>query len=63
MVIESYLDNNIIKHNKVIATMVIRLLDDPSRCAQSVVAGIRPLCLGCVGIGMTSFGSPPMYSY
>ena len=49
--------------NKVITKMVIRPLDDPKWCAQSVVADLRPLCLGYVGIGMSSFGSPPMYSY
>ena len=30
---------------------------------QSVVADWRHLCLGDVGIVMSSFGSPPMYSY
>ena len=50
--------------NKVITTMVIRPLDDPTWCAQSVVTDLRPLCLGYVyvGIGMSSFGSPPMGS-
>ena len=48
--------------NKVITTMVIRPLDDHT-CAQSVVANLQPLGLGYVGIGMSSFGSPPMYSY
>ena len=49
--------------NKVITTMVISPLDDPTRCAQSVVADLRPLRLGYAVIGMSSFGSPPMYSY
>ena len=43
--------------------MVIRPLDDPIRCAQSAVADLRPICLGYVGIGMNSFGSPPLNSY
>ena len=32
--------------DKVITTMVIRPLDDPTWCAQSVVADLRPFCLG-----------------
>ena len=43
--------------------MVIRPLDDPTRSAQSVVADLRPLCLGYVGVGMSSSSSPPMYTY
>ena len=34
--------------NRVITTMVIRPLDDPTLCAQSVVADLRPLDLGFV---------------
>ena len=34
---------------KVITTMVIKLLDDSTRCAQSVVAHLRPLRLGVHG--------------
>ena len=34
--------------NKVITTMVIRPLDDPTWCAQSVVTDLRPLGLGYV---------------
>ena len=49
--------------NKVITTIVIRPLDDPRWCAQSVVADLRPLSLGYVGIRMSSFSSPPMGSY
>ena len=37
--------------NKVITTMVIRLLDNCTRCAQSVVADLQPLGLGYVGVG------------
>ena len=47
---------------KVITTTVIRPLDDLTWCTQSVVANLRPLSLGYVRIGMTSFGSPPMYA-
>ena len=36
--------------NKVITTMVIRPLNDPKRCAQSMVADLRPLGFGCVGV-------------
>ena len=32
--------------------MVIRPLDDPIRCTQSVVADLRPLGLGYAGAGM-----------
>ena len=35
--------------DKVITTMVIRPLDDPTRRAQSVIADLRPLCLGVRG--------------
>ena len=35
--------------NTVITTMVIRLLDDPTGCAQSVVADLRSLGLGVRG--------------
>ena len=52
--------HHIIYINKVITTMVIRPLDNPTWCAQAVVADLR---LGYVGIGMSSFCSPPMYSY
>ena len=41
--------------DKVITAMVIRPFDDPTRCAQSVVADLRRS-------GMSSFGSPPMYT-
>ena len=51
------------KYNKVVTIMVIRPLDDPTGCAQSVVADLRPLCLEYVGIGMSAFGSPHMGSY
>ena len=37
--------------HKVINTMVIRPLDDPTRCAQSVVADLQPLGLGYMGVG------------
>ena len=37
--------------DKVITTMVIRPLDDPTRCAQSVDADLQPLHLGYVGVG------------
>ena len=43
------------KVNKVITTIVIRPLDDPTRWAQSVFADLRSLCLGYAGIGMSSF--------
>ena len=49
--------------SKVIATVVIMPLEDPTRFAQSMIVDLRPLCLGYVGIRMSSFGSPPMYSY
>ena len=42
---------------------ITTMLDDPTWCAQSVVVDLRHLCLGYVGIGMSSFGSLPMYSY
>ena len=38
-------------NNKVITTMVIRPLDDPKSCAQSVVADLQRLRLGHGGIG------------
>ena len=43
--------------DKVITIMVIRPLDDHTWCAQLVVADLRPICLGYVGIGMSWFGS------
>ena len=52
-----------IQCDKVIATMVIRLLDDPTRCARSVVADLCHLGLGYMGPGMVySVGSPPIGS-
>ena len=39
--------------NKVITTIVIRPLNDTTSRAQPVVADLRPLCLGYVGIGMS----------
>ena len=41
--------------------MVIRLLDDRTGYAQSVVADFQPLGLGYVGWG--TFGISPMSSY
>ena len=38
--------------NKVITTMVIRPLDNPTWCAQSVVADFQPLSFGYMGSGM-----------
>ena len=35
-----------IKLDRVIITIVIRPLNDPTWCAQSVVVDLRPLCLG-----------------
>ena len=46
----SYLALKHIIVNKLITTMVIRPLDYPTLCAQSVVADLRALCLGYVGI-------------
>ena len=43
--------STVIIMNKVITTMVIRLIDDPTRCAQSVVADLQPLGLGYAGVG------------
>ena len=43
--------------------MLIGPLDGPTWCDQSVVADLPPFGLGYVGIGMYSFGSPPMYSH
>ena len=37
--------------NKVVTTMVIRPLDDPTSCAQSVVADLQQLGLEYVGAG------------
>ena len=36
--------------NKVVTTMVIRPLDDPTGCAQSVVANLQLLGLAYVGV-------------
>ena len=44
---------------KVIVTMVMRTLDDPTSFAQSVVADLRPTSpFAYVAIGMSLFGSP-----
>ena len=37
--------------NKVITTIVIRPLDDPTRRAQSVIADLQPRNLEYVGVG------------
>ena len=47
---------------KVITTMVIRPLDDPTRCAQSVVADLQLLSLGYVGVGDGTLGRLPIGS-
>ena len=44
---EQTTDNS--KH-KVVTTMVIMPLDEPTRCAQSVVADLRPFGLGYVEV-------------
>ena len=49
--------------NKVITTMVIRPLDDLPRCAQSVVADLRPVGLGYVRAGNELICNPLMGSY
>ena len=50
--------------NKVITTMVIRPLDDLTRCVQSVGSPIcNPSVWSTWESGMGSFDSPPMGSY
>ena len=48
---------------KVITTMAIMPLDNPTWCAQSAVTDLWPSVLGMSESGMSSFVSPPMYSY
>ena len=43
-------DDIVLMQNKVITTMVIRPLDDPTTCAQSVVADLQPVRLEYVGV-------------
>ena len=48
---------------KVITAMVIRPLDDPTWCAQPVVADLRPLGLGDVGVRDKLIRQPAQDSY
>ena len=52
------------KTDKVITTVVMRPLDDPTRCAQSHLWSpiCDPLVKGTWGSGMGSLSNPPMYS-
>ena len=43
--------------------MMMRPLDDPTLCAQSVVADLQPLRLMYVGVGVGPFDSPPIGTY
>ena len=47
----SYIMLDIACSEKVITAMVTRLLDDPTRCAQSVFAVLQTFGLGYVGVG------------
>ena len=46
-----FVTDEVMRGYKVITTMVIRLLHNPTRCAQCVVADVQPLGLGYVGVG------------
>ena len=56
-----YTYNFIKQMDNVITTMVIRLLDDPTRCAQSVVADLPPLCSGYVGVRMNNLATTRVF--
>ena len=48
---------------KVITAMVIRSLDDSTYVLNQLSPIYDPSVWGYVGIGMSAFGSPPVYSY